>query len=290
MFSSQFRAFHAVATYGGFSKAAEKLGLTQPAISDQVRKLEERYGVLLFNRHKRSVFPTELGEQLFELTKRQFEIEQQAVELLSDTKELRRGHLKICADAPLHVMQIIAAFRQNYEGINVTLQIGNSDVVLKRLYDYTADVGVLAHFSDDPRLLSIPLRNDPLVAFVSKDHRWAHLGEIDLASLSDEPLVLREVGSRTRGLVDDEFSRKGLPMNIAMEVEGRESAREAVAAGIGVGIVSQPEFGHDDRLVSLSLTDCENRMYEALVCLKERAHLGVISAFKDIVEAHVKGL
>ena len=117
MYYYQLRAFHAVATYGGFSKAARQLNISQPAISDQVRKLEGWYNIRLFERKRRSVVPTELGFRLFELTKRMFEQEKEAVTLLSESEALRTGSLRIAADTPLHSVNLIGAFREAYPGI-----------------------------------------------------------------------------------------------------------------------------------------------------------------------------
>lgn len=251
MYHAQLRAFHAVATHGGFTKAANHLGVSQPAVSDQVRKLEERFSVLLFNRHKRSVFPTELGERLLDITRRQFELEKQAIELLTETQSLNVGHLKVTADSPLHIIQIIGMFHQQYEGISISLKTGNSDDVLEQLFSYKADIGVLGHSPEDDRLVVLPLRDDPLVAFVSWDHPWATRSEVSIHDLKGQPLILREEGSRTRRIVENEFTRLGFEPNVIMDVTGQEATREAVAANIGVGIVSRPEFGHDTRLKRL---------------------------------------
>lgn len=279
MYSSQLRAFHAVATHGGFTKAADKLGLTQPALSDHVRKLERRFEVELFHRHKRTVFPTELGLRLLEITRRQFEMEDEAIELLKENQALEAGTLRIAGGAPLHIVQLIAAFQKKYPGIRITLSNGNSDEVLTQIFDYSADIGELGQAPDDERLLIMPIRSDPIVAFVPKDHAWAKRKKISLVELSGAPMVLREVGSTTRQLVEAELSRLGVAAKPVMEVEGREAAREAVAAGIGVGVVSEPEFGHDERLVRIKLSDCKASMTESLVCLKERAKLRLIEAF-----------
>jgi aminoethylphosphonate catabolism LysR family transcriptional regulator len=279
MYSSQLRAFHAVATHGGFTKAAEKLGLTQPALSDHVRKLERRFDVELFHRHKRTVTPTELGRRLLEITRRQFEMEDEAIELLKESQALKVGSLRIAGGAPLHIVKLIANFQKSYPGIRITLSNGNSDEVLRKIFDYSADIGELGQAPDDERLLVLPIRTDPIVAFVPKDHAWAERKKISLVELSREPMVLREVGSTTRHLVEAELRRLGVAAKLVMEVEGREAAREAVAAGIGVGVVSEPEFGHDERLVRIELTDCQASMTESLVCLKERANLRLIAAF-----------
>ncbi|MCG8492825.1 MAG: LysR substrate-binding domain-containing protein [Sneathiellales bacterium] len=280
MYHSQLRAFHAVATQGGFSKAANHLGLTQPALSDQVKKLEERFGVLLFHRHKRVVRLTQLGEQLLLITTRKFELEKQAVDLLSAHQKLEKGHLNIAADTPLHVIPLIGKFREVYGGISVSLSIGNAEEILGGLMNFSYDLGIVADMEQDDRFHSLTLCEDPLVAFVSKTHPWADRSGLMLKDLADgADLILREEGSRTRNHIESEFARLNLNMSVALEVQGREAAKEAVAANIGVGIVSKPEFGYDSRLVAIPLLDCQAKMTESLVCLKEKLELRSVKAF-----------
>ncbi len=282
MYHSQLRSFHAVVVHGGFSSAARQLNLSQPTISDQVRKLEDWFNVRLFERRKRSVVPTDLGARLFEVTRRMFELEKEAIELLSESRALRTGSLRVAADAPPHLVDLIGRFRQAYPGISISLSIGNSDEVLAKLLDFEADIAVLAQVPDDDRLEHITLRSDPLVAFVNGDHPWAARSEITLGELATEPLVMRESGSITRAILEEELARLGLACEIAMEADRREAAREAVAAGIGVGVVSRPEFGFDNRLRALELSDCGRCMTESLVCLKERLQLRTVAAFWEI--------
>lgn len=286
MYHAQLRAFHAVARHGGFSRAAEQLHLTQPAISDQVGKLEKMFGVRLFVRHRRAVRLTPLGEELYRITRRLFELEDEAVELLRESQALRRGRLKMAADAPLHLIGLIGQFRQEFPGISVSLAIGNSAKVLASLFDYSADIGILANAPTDDRLQQIPLRSDPLVAFVARDHPWAGRGSVSLRELSTQPLVMREEGSITRRLIEDEFRRLNIDASVVMEAEGREAVCEAVVAGIGAGIISRPEFGDDPRLALLNLEDCEKRMTESLLCLKERAGQRLIDAFWQLAVRH----
>jgi len=111
---AQLKAFHAVAVHGSFTRAAQKLFLTQPAVSDQVRKLEERFGVLLFHRNKRSVQLTDLGERLLGISQRLFACEAEAQELLHDSRALHTGSLVLAVDAPVHVLPQVARFCQRY--------------------------------------------------------------------------------------------------------------------------------------------------------------------------------
>ena len=280
---AQLKAFHAVAVHGSFTRAAAKLFLTQPAISDQVRKLEERFGVLLFHRNKRSVHLTDLGERLLGITQRLFVIEAEAQELLQDSRALQTGSLILAVDAPVHVLPQIARFCERYPGISVKIETGNTDESLARLFSYQADLALLGREVSDERLLSLALRNDPMVAFVARSHPWASRESICLADLDDTPLVLRETGSVTRQTLEEEMSRAGYRIRPAIQVEGREAAREAVVVGIGVGVVSAAEFGADARVCALPITDCTRRLTETLVCLREQSSRRVVATFLDMV-------
>ncbi|MFJ4607594.1 LysR family transcriptional regulator [Pseudomonas atacamensis] len=280
---AQLKAFHAVAVHGSFTRAAERLYLTQPAISDQVRKLEERFGVLLFHRNKRSVRLTDLGERLLAITQRLFVIEAEAQELLQESQALQTGSLILAVDAPIHVLPQIARFCERYPGISVKIETGNTDESLFRLFNYQADLALLGRDVTDERLLCVPLRNDPMVAFVSRNHPWAEREPICLADLDDTPLVLREIGSVTRQTLEEEMARAGLRIRPAIQVEGREAAREAVVVGIGVGVVSAAEFGADSRVCALPITDCTRRLTETLVCLREQSSRRVVATFLDMV-------
>jgi DNA-binding transcriptional LysR family regulator len=176
-------------------------------------------------------------------------------------------------DAPVHVLPQIARFCQLYPGISVKIETGNTDESLFRLYNYQADLALLGRDVDDERLLSLPLPDDQLLAFVARNHPWAGRESICLADLDDTPLVLREIGSVTRQTLEQEMSQAGLRIRPAIQVEGREAAREAVVVGIGVGVVSAAEFG----------ADCSQRMKETLVCLKEQSSRRVVATFLEIV-------
>ncbi|KMM79919.1 LysR substrate-binding domain-containing protein [Pseudomonas deceptionensis] len=284
---AQLKAFHAVAVHGSFTRAAERLFLSQPAISDQVRKLEERFGVLLFHRNKRSVRLTDLGERLLGITQRLFVVQAEAQELLQDSQALQTGSLVLAVDAPVHVLPQIARFCERYPGIRVRIETGNTDESLARLFNYQADLALLGRDVSDQRLLTLTLRSDPMVAFVAQTHPWASRSSICLADLDDTPLVLREVGSVTRQTLEEEMSQAGLRIRAAIQVEGREAAREAVVVGIGVGVVSAAEFGSDSRVIALPITDCKRRLTETLVCLREQSSRRVVATFLDIVKEHL---
>lgn len=281
---AQLKAFHAVAVHGGFTRAAERLFLSQPAISDQVRKLEEHYGVQLFHRTKRSVQLSELGERLLAITQRLFAAEGEAEELLASSRALRTGQLTLAVDAPIHVLPYIARFNARYPGIRISLVTGNTDEALGRLFDYRADLAVVGRAVEDERLLCKTLSRGPLVAFVARSHPWAQRRDIALADLNDLPVVLREQGSMTRQLLEEEMRQADLRLRPAIEVEGREAVRELVLAGMGVGVVSAAELGEHPQVHALPIRDCQRQMTETLVCLREQRTRRIIDTFLQMVD------
>lgn len=278
---AQLRAFHAVASETSFTRAADVLHVTQPTLSAQVKSLEQSYGVLLFDRRGRRVEPTELGRELLALTRRYFTLESEAAQLLAAARGLRGGHLRVAADAPQHVMASLAAFRQTFPGIKISLSIGNSDDVLHQLLDHRADAAIIADLAPDPRIFMRPLRRDHLIAFVDRARAPTDHPGLSLRELSQQRLILREVGSTTRRAFEAAVARAGLQLGDVLEIGSREGVREAVAAGLGVGIVAAIEFGHDERLRALAINDAEIETVEYVACLAERRDLRLVGAFLD---------
>lgn len=278
---AQLLAFHAVAAQGGFSRAAERLALTQPAVSDHVRKLEETYGVQLFNRTTRGIELTPMGRKLFAITERLFEAQGQAQELLSRAKTLDEGQLTIGADAAVHVLPRIARFREKYPRIALRLVTGNSAELLARLDAFSIDLAVTAERPKSDAVLARRLRQDRLIAVFGQSSALKKGVALTLARLAELPLILREEGSMTRKLLLDELQRRGLRPSIAIEIESREAAWEAVAQGLGVAVMSEGELVPDTRLTTMAISDWQASMDEWLLCLKSRAGLHVIRSFFD---------
>jgi LysR family transcriptional regulator, low CO2-responsive transcriptional regulator len=279
----QLRAFHYVATSGGFSRAAEALFLTQPAISDQVSKLEDEYDVLLFNRIRKQVVLTAAGQELLQITRRLFDSEQQALAMLSESRALQSGNLRIVADSAHHLLHILAAFRKRYPGVKISVRSGNTETVVASLHNYEADLGILGEMPTLKNFDCELLSSSPIIAFVAAGHPLASYKKLTFAQLTDQALVLRERGSKTRVKLEEAARAEGIELKPTIEAEGREAVREIVASGVGVGFVSLAEFGEDTRLVPIRL-DPEDRMMmdEALICLHERRSSKLVQAFFEI--------
>jgi LysR family transcriptional regulator, low CO2-responsive transcriptional regulator len=279
---TQLRSFHAVARAGGFTGAARLLHISQPTVTTQVRFLEDIYGVELFYRRGHSVILTPLGEQLYALTQKVFSIEEEMIHLLQDSGELKTGRLRVGAVGPFHVTEMLAEFNRFFPNILVTVQIGNSESVLAKLMNYETDVAVLAHFNDDPALLSIPYSSHPIVVFAPVSHRFSNMKSISLSDLEDEGMILREEGSTTRKAFEDACRRKNVKPRIVMEIGSREAIREAVIKGVGIGIVSEVEYVSDPEIRMVKISDADLFTHAHIVCLKDRQEARLIRAFIDI--------
>lgn len=280
---TQLRSFHAVATAGSFTRAAEQLHVSQPTVTTQVKMLEDHYKVELFHRTGRRVRPTEIGERLLQLSRQIFSLEADAVQLLGDVGELRSGQLRVAAVGPHHVTKMLVAFNQRYPGIKITVSTGNSQEVLDRLLDYSADVGVLAQVFKDKRFMSTPFSEHPVVIFTSTQHRFARRRTIRTSELQGEKLILRELGSTTRKALEAALKAAKVEPEVVMEIGSREIIREAVIQGVGIAAVSEVEFVPGPGLHAVRISDAQVRTYAHVVCLAERRDMRMVRTFFDVI-------
>ncbi|WP_144151752.1 LysR substrate-binding domain-containing protein [Paraburkholderia sp. BCC1885] len=275
---AQLRAFHAVAEHGGFSRAAQALSLTQPAISDHVRRLEQDFGVKLFDRGPRGVEPTELGRRLFSVTRQMLSCERDARQLLDSASGLASGTLSLAADAPDLAVKLIGAFRRQHPGIVVTLSIANAAECMQRVLSSAVDVAITAAPQVHSRLEARVLRRDPLVAMVPATSLIAKKRKLTYAELVRQPVIFREAQSVTQQLLEMELVRLSLQVEPVLYVDGREALEEAIAQGMGVGVIASAEFNESRRIKMIPLQDCQVEMIESLTRLAERPASNLLNA------------
>ena len=280
---SQLRAFHAVATEGSFTKAANTLNVTQPTLSGQVKGLEDQFGVRLFDRRKRKIELTDIGRNLLDITWRLFNLEIEAEQVLTAARGLKRGHLRVGADAPYHSIPFLAAFNRRYPNLRLSMSIGNSERLQADLLDQRCDVAIAANVQKDPRIHSFSFRQDHLIPFVDRSHAWARRRRIKLEELTGLRLILREPSSTTRQCFDAAIAAAGIHIGEVLEIGSREAIREAVAMGLGIGIVAASEFGDDMRLKALEFEGKIIGSTEFVACLSDRRSTPLVKAFLDIV-------
>lgn len=282
-FLTGLRAFHYTARCGGTTAAAHAMGVGQSTVSSHVGALEKQFGVQLFVQVGRRLVLTEFSESLLVMTNRLFELEDEARYLLTEAHGLQRGHLRIGAVGPYNVMPVLAAYRGVYPGIFVTLTVGDSSQVVDRILNYHVDVGVLVHDVRDERVQSIPFRRQRLVVFAHHQHPLVGR-KLGIRDLEGQEMLLREPGSTTQQVVNRRLQEAGVRIKPVMEIGSRESVREAVACGLGLGVVSNLAYMPDPRIRQLDIVDFDAYSHSHVVCLRERMRSRLVMSFLDVLD------
>jgi LysR family transcriptional regulator, transcriptional activator of the cysJI operon len=281
----QLRAFDAVSREGSFTRAAKRLSISQPAVTGHVKALEERYDLVLFRRTARSAELTPQGAALAALTRPLFGLVEQAEDLLLANRALVAGRIEVAADSPHVVMPLLARLRARHPGITVGLSLGNAAETYEALLAERASIGVVTEAEPRDELHLEDLAVSQVCAVLPRDHALGARAEIALDALDGQPMVLREPTSVTRRTFDRACRARGIAPALLMELDSREAVIEAVAAGIGIGIVSSLECGADGRVRALPITGADLSNRHAIVCLARRRSLRLIRAVLDLAAA-----
>jgi aminoethylphosphonate catabolism LysR family transcriptional regulator len=280
---AQLKAFHAVAREGGFSAAARAEGISQPNLTVQVRALEQAYNVPLFHRRARQVSLTRAGEELFTLTQRYFSLERETREFLLAEGGLSQGRISIAADGPFHLMPLIRGIREELPGLEIVVSVGNSAAVVRSLLNYEAEFGLLSEYRMDDRFAVLAAMRHPIVLMIPATHDWAGRQSVSITELQGSPMVLREKGSATRRTFEAALSAAGVRPEIVLEIGSREAVREAVATGLGLGVVQEPELGEDTHIAHAQIEDADLQATELIVCLEERRESPVMRRLAKLI-------
>lgn len=237
----QLQVFAAVARHLSHSRAAEELYLSQPAVSMQIKQLEQNVGLPLLEQTGKQLHLTEAGREMLHYS---LSITQQLTELeevFSAMKGLERGHLSISvvSTANYFMPQLLAKFIQTHAKIQVSLSVANRDAVIKQLADNVADFAIMGQPPQGADMLAEPFMQNPLVVIAAPAHPLAGAHKIQPRQLSNETFLLREQGSGTRGVVERFFTSHKLSLPVHMEMDTNEAIKQAVQAGMGIGIISQ---------------------------------------------------
>jgi DNA-binding transcriptional LysR family regulator len=236
----QLQVFEKVASHLNYSRAAEELYLSQPAVSMQIKQLEGHIGLPLFEQMGKKIYLTEAGRELFPYARN---IAQQLSEMeavFDEMKGLGQGKLTLSVvnTANYFTPQLLAKFCQLYPNINVILQVANRDAVLKQLSDNSTDLAILGQ---PPEGLDLDFQSflaNPLVVIAAPGHPLATQQHIPFPRLAEENFLSREKGSGTRSAMERVFAQHGVQPHISMEMETNEAIKQAVRAGMGLGILS----------------------------------------------------
>lgn len=279
----QLRAFDAVAREGSFTRAAARLFISQPAVTGHIKALEEHYQITLLRRTARRVELTEEGTRLAAITRAMFGLAEEAQAMLEANRQLLTGRLEVAADGPHRVMPMLAQLRARYPGITVNLRLGNAQETLAALLSEHADVAVLTEVEPRKGLYLQSLGESHICALLPAGHPWAVDAQaLSIGELDRQIMVLREPSSITRRTFDQACGQAGIHPRVLLELDSREAVTEAVAANLGIGIVSSVEVSHDPRVVARPIAGAGLLNQHMIGCLERRRELRLIQAFLNL--------
>lgn len=254
----QLRALAAVAAEGSVTAAAQKLHLSQPAVTQQLRNLQDLAGLPLLQRSSDGMLLTEAGKELLQLRQR-IEASIEASELsLAMISGQTGGRITIGAvsTAKYFVPSAIAAFSKLHPKIDIKLSIGNRETLRRAMRGYDIDIAIMGRPPPDVDLEVRLLGDHPHVIIASRDHRLTRDRRLALVDLSHETFITREIGSGTRMLMESMFEAADLQPTVAMEMDSNETIKQAVMANLGIAFISAHTVASeiaDGRLIILDV-------------------------------------
>ena len=234
--------FHAVAQAGSMTLGAERLDISQPAVSKQVQQLERALGVHLFDRIGRRVHLSQPGETLADYARRLFALAHEAEKAMADVRAAGRGTLAIGASTTIGTYLlpgVLAEFWRRHPGVELLVQIENTEQVHRRLAGHELDLGLTEGLVEDEELEAEVFHQDELVLIAAPGHRLAGRPRVPLSAVREEPFILREPGSGTRAVEERALARLKLPVRVAMALGSTEAIKRVVAEGVGLAVVSR---------------------------------------------------
>ena len=253
----QLKVFEAVARHLSYTRAAEELHLTQPAVSMQMRQLEDAIGLPLFEQLGKKIFLTEAGQELQHYSRNISQQLAEAEAVFDDMKGLERGRLNItvATTANYFVPRLLAAFSQRFPAVSISLDVTNREGALVQLEQNETDIVVMGQPPAESDLEFAPFRDNPLVVVAPPEHPLAGRQHIPLKRLSQEVFLVRECGSGTRIAMERFFADKQVSIVTGMEAGSNEAIKQSVQAGLGLGLLSRDTLQMELELGQLTILD-----------------------------------
>lgn len=236
----QLQVFESVARNLSYTRAAQELHLSQPAVSMQIKQLEEKVGLDLFEQLGKRIFLTEAGREMHHYSRNIAQQLTEASEVIEQLKGLKRGKLVIAVagTANYFAPRLLAVFSRQFEAVTVSLDVTNRTGLLQHLEDNDSDMVIMGMPPKNMELDAAAFMDNPLVIIAPRDHELADADNIPLSRLQQETFVVREQGSGTRIAMERFFTENGISITTGMEMSSNEAIKQAVEAGLGLGIIS----------------------------------------------------
>ncbi|MFD0680452.1 MULTISPECIES: selenium metabolism-associated LysR family transcriptional regulator [unclassified Paenibacillus] len=259
----QLHIFYTVAEKGSFSHAAQALHMTQPAVTMQVQSLEDYFGTKLFHRSTKKIELSEAGRSLLPYAKRSIELMKETDISMSKFTHMLEGRLHLGASMTVGeyiLPRLLGPFGKEYPNISVSMKVINTRLILDEVLNHQLNFGLVEAEIDHPDVHIEAVMNDELVLIVPRDHPLAQSPVVTMEEVLKYPFVLREQGSGTRRVMEEELARAGFDptdMKIVMELGSTGAVKSAVEAGLGISILSQSSLKHEAALGVLVIRKIE---------------------------------
>ena len=286
----QLRTFKTVADLNSFSLAAQRLKLSQPSISYQVKELEETLGLPLLDRLGKRVQLTEAGTLLYGYARRMLDVLDEATVAIEEIRGIKRGSLRVGASTTVGIYLLpaaLGAFKKLHPGLVISLEIGTRTRVQEQVLRNELDLAVVGPASKDPELAIIPFLSDELVVVAPAGHPLESSRSLGLKELADQPFIMREVASGSRLSFEKAARKAGARLKVAMELGSNGAIKHAVESGLGLAVISRYacalEFS-SGRLVELDVRGFPIRRDWHIVHLRRRRLPASVRSFIDFLK------
>jgi len=288
----QLATFQAVAKHGSYVRAAEELHFSQPAVSAQIRQLEDALGVKLFEQIGRKTHLTSAGKELNRYSEKIFAVIEETLEMMDALRSPSSGRLSVGADTTVGTYVIpglLGKFHQMYPDVEITLDVVNRAALVDALVNNRIDMAIVGRVPDDIPVVIEPFSPNELVLIAAPTHRLAGLVDVPLAELAREHFLLREMGSGTRAALEEFFQQADVPLQLSMQVGNNSAIKQGVAAGLGIALISRAAIDMEletNRLVILNVEGFPIMRQWRLVHLKDKHLSATAHAFKSFLLQH----
>lgn len=284
----QLSVFESVARHLSFTRAAQELHLTQPAVSMQVKQLEEQVGLPLLEQIGKRNYLTDAGRELQHYAREVAALLDEAGMVLAEMQGVQRGRLNIAvaSTANYFAPRLLATFSTRFPGVTYSLDVTNRASLLRQLSENSNDLVIMGRPPEDMELAAESFMDNPLVIIASPDHPLAPRTGLQLRDLAGESFIVREQGSGTRIAMERFFAERGIALTTSMEMSSNEAIKQAVEAGLGLGLLSMHTLSLEleiGRLAVLDVAELPIMRHWYLVHRAGKRLSGAARAFKAFV-------
>ena len=286
---NQLRGFCLAAKYENFTTAAEKLYVTQPAVTAQIKLFEEYCGLKLFKKRGRKVYLSDEGKTLYQYARKIFEYEEEIENVIGNMRELKIGDLRIGTTktyARYFMPLMLTKFHETYPQIKIHLDEGSSLNMAYSLCDFQNEIAIIAKAENHSDVYFFPFSEEEVVLITAPDHPLAGKGDISFDQISEESVIMKEMGSGTRKLVNDLFAKNHRFPNMLMETSNTEFIKQLVQRGDGISFLVKEAVAtelEEGKLATVRLKGHQVFLDVSIAYLKKQRLSPPARAFLDIL-------